>query len=62
MTLPNSRWTVRYSVKFYRFVKSGENLIRPDQEIILSWNQYESGEDPMLEWVLHYGKHPPIHK
>jgi len=54
MKLPNSHWTVRYSVKFYKFVETGENVIRPDQEIIPSWDDYRSGRDPVLEWVLHY--------
>jgi len=54
MKLPNSHWTVRYSVKLYRFVESGENVIRPDQEIIPSWDDYRSGRDPVLEWVLNY--------
>jgi hypothetical protein len=54
MKLPNSHWTVRYSVKFYKFVENGENLIRPDQEIIPSWDDYRSGRDPVLEWVLNY--------
>lgn len=52
--LPNSHWTLRYSVKFYKFVESGENVIRPDQEIIPSWEDYQSGRDPVLEWVLNY--------
>jgi C-terminal processing protease CtpA/Prc len=56
MKLPNSHWTVRYSVKFYKFVETRENLIRPDQEIIPSWDDYRSGRDPVLEWVL---KQPP---
>ncbi len=55
MTLPNSHWTVRYSVKFYTFVKSGENVIRPDREIAPSWNDYRAGRDPVLDWVLAYG-------
>jgi hypothetical protein len=54
MKLPNSHWTVQYSVKFYKFVETGENLIRPDQEIIPSWDDYKSGRDPVLEWVLNY--------
>ena len=54
MKLPNSHWTVRYSVKFYRFVATGENLIRPDQEIIPSWEDYRSARDPVLQWVLIY--------
>ena len=55
MKLPNSHWTVRYSVKFYKFVESGENLIRPDQEVIPSWDDFKAGRDPVLEWVLNYG-------
>jgi hypothetical protein len=62
MTLPNSHWKVRYSVKFYRFVENGENLIRPDQEIIPSWTDYQSGRDPVLEWVLNYGNPPAANK
>jgi Peptidase family S41 len=54
MTLPNSHWTVRYSVKFYKFVENGENLIRPDHEIIPSWNDYRSGSDPVLDWITRY--------
>ncbi len=52
--LPNSHWTLRYSVKFYKFVESGENVIRPDQEIVPSWDDYRSGRDTVLEWVLNY--------
>lgn len=54
MTLPNSHWKANYSTKFYSFVKSGENLIRPDQEIKTSWKDYEDGRDPVLDWVLKY--------
>ena len=54
MKLPNSQWTVRYSVRFYKFVETGDNVIRPDQEIIPTWNDYKSGRDPVLEWVLAY--------
>ena len=57
MKLPNSHWTVRYSVKFYTFVETGENIIRPDQEIIPTWDDYRYGRDPVLEWVLNYGAH-----
>jgi Peptidase family S41 len=52
MKLPNAGWTVRYSVKFYKFVETGENIIRPDQEIVASWDDYRCGRDPVLEWVL----------
>ena len=52
MKLPNSHWTVRYSVRFYKFVKAGENVIRPDKEIVPSWQDYRAGRDPVLQWVL----------
>jgi hypothetical protein len=52
MVLPNSRWVARYSVKFYRFAGSGENLIRPDKEIAETWDDYRMGRDPVLAWVL----------
>jgi hypothetical protein len=54
MTLPNSHLTVRYSTKFYKFVESGENAIRPDQEILATWEDYKAGRDLVLEWVLKY--------
>jgi hypothetical protein len=53
-TLPNSRLVLRYSVKYYKFVESGDNIIRPDKEIIPSWSDYKAGRDPVLDWVLKY--------
>ena len=50
--LPNSHLTLCYSVRFYRFVEGGENLIRPDREIIPSWAEFKDGRDPVLDWVL----------
>jgi hypothetical protein len=52
--LPNSHLTLRYSTRYYKFVESGENAIRPDREIVPSWDEYKAGRDPVLEWVLHY--------
>jgi hypothetical protein len=54
MTLPNSRLEVRYSVKFYKFVEGGENVIRPDHEIVPTWDDFKAGRDPVLGWVLKY--------
>jgi hypothetical protein len=52
MMLPNSHLTVRYSTRYYKFSEGGENAIRPDREIVLSWADYKGGRDPVLEWVL----------
>jgi hypothetical protein len=54
MTLPNSRLVVRYSTRYYRFVETGENVIRPDLEVIPSWADYRAGRDPVLDAALTY--------
>jgi hypothetical protein len=59
MVLPNSHWTVRCSIKFYKFTKSSENLIRPDKEIPETWDDYNSGRDPVLDWVLQQSAREP---
>jgi hypothetical protein len=48
----NSRWVARYSVRFYRFVRGEENLIRPDREIAETWADFQAGRDPVMNWVL----------
>jgi len=53
-TLPNSGLTLRYSTKYYEFVKSGDNVIRPDQEVETPWLDFKDGRDPVLEWILAY--------
>jgi hypothetical protein len=52
MTLPNSHLTVHYSTRYYRFIKNGENLVRPDREIIPTWEDFKAGRDPVLDWVM----------
>jgi hypothetical protein len=52
LTLPNSRLTLRYSTRFYRFVDWGENVIKPDVEVPTSWADYRTGLDPVLDSVL----------
>jgi hypothetical protein len=50
--LPNSHLVVRASTLYYEFRKHGENAVRPNKEIIPSWNDVKSGRDPVLEWAL----------
>ena len=52
MVLPNSQWVARYSVRFYRFVRGEENLIRPDREITEMWADFQAGRDSVVDWVL----------
>ena len=53
-TLPNSHLTVHYSSEFYKFVGTGENVVKPDKEIEFTWEDYMAGRDPALEWALNY--------
>ncbi len=52
MILPNSRWVARYSVRFYRFARGEENLIRPDREVADTWGDFQAGRDPVMGWVI----------
>jgi len=54
VSLPNSHLVLRYSIKFYTFVEQGPNLIRPDKEIVPTWDEYRSGRDPVLEWIARF--------
>ena len=50
--LPNSHLVVRASTLYYTFRKAGENAVRPDKEIIPTWDDVKAGRDPVLDWVL----------
>jgi hypothetical protein len=54
MRLPNSQLLVRYSTRYYKFAEGDENIIRPDREVVIAWEDYKAGRDPVLEWVLQY--------
>ncbi|MGA2130707.1 MAG: hypothetical protein ABSH50_00200 [Bryobacteraceae bacterium] len=54
MRLPNSHLLVRYSTQYYKFAESVDNIIRPDEEVATTWEDYKAGRDPVLEWVLKY--------
>jgi hypothetical protein len=50
--LPNSHLVVRASTLYYTFRKKGENAVRPNKEIIPSWDEVKAGRDPVMDWVL----------
>jgi hypothetical protein len=52
MRLPNSRLVASYSVRYYQFIKGGENIVRPDHEVRTSWGDFKKGLDPALQWAL----------
>jgi hypothetical protein len=51
-SLPNSGLIVRYSTKFYAFVRSGPDEVVPDEIVVPTWAQFVAGEDPALTWAL----------
>jgi hypothetical protein len=50
--LPNSHLVVRASTLYYVFRKHGENVVRPEKEIIPNWDDVRTGRDPVMNWVL----------
>ncbi len=50
--LPNSHLVIRASTLYYAFRKHGENAVRPDKEIIPTWDDVKAGRDPVMDWVL----------
>jgi hypothetical protein len=40
------------STLYYEFRKTGENAVRPDKEIIPTWDDVKVGRDPVLDWAL----------
>lgn len=52
--LPNSRLKLRYSIDYYSFWSGPDNEIVPDKVIPTSWDDFKTGQDPVLDWVLSY--------
>jgi hypothetical protein len=50
--LPNSKLTVSYSSRYYKFQDSDTPAVMPDKLIEPDWKSYKSGRDPVLEWIL----------
>jgi hypothetical protein len=50
--LPNSKLTVGYSIRYYKFQDSDSPAVMPDKLIEPDWKSYKSGRDPVLEWIL----------
>jgi hypothetical protein len=50
--LPNSHLVIRASTLYYEFRKHAENAVRPEKEIIPTWDDVKAGRDPVMDWVL----------
>ncbi len=58
MRLPKSNLVIRYSTRWYAFVKNGPNAIEPDVPVAQSWTDYANGQDSALNYVLASSPHP----
>jgi hypothetical protein len=50
--LPNSGLRVSYSTRHYRFGADSATAVHPDQHIEPDWQDFRSGRDPVLDWIL----------
>ncbi|MEK6335438.1 MAG: hypothetical protein AABM67_10855 [Acidobacteriota bacterium] len=52
--LPNSGLRVSYSTRYHRFGAETDSEIAPDKMIEPSWEEFRTGRDPVMEWILSY--------
>jgi len=50
--LPNSGLRVSYSTRYYRFGADSDTAVEPDRRIEPTWQDFRSGRDPALDWIL----------
>lgn len=50
--LPNAGLGVSYSIGYYRFGADADSAVVPDKRIQPTWEQFRSGRDPVVEWIL----------
>jgi hypothetical protein len=50
--LTNSGLRVSYATRYYRFAAEGDTAVIPDVRIEPTWQQFRSGRDPVLDWIL----------
>ena len=50
--LPNSGLRVSYSTQHYRFGEDSATAVEPDQRIEPKWEEFRSGRDAVLDWIL----------
>jgi hypothetical protein len=50
--LSNSGLRVSYATRYYQFVAEGDTAVLPDVHIQPTWEQFRSGRDPVLDWIL----------
>lgn len=52
IVLPNSHLVVHVSIRYYRLVDEDTPGLMPDRRINVTWADFVSGRDPVLDWIL----------
>ena len=50
--LPSSNLKISYSSRYYKFQDQDTPAVMPDKLIETSWEAYQAGRDPVMEWIL----------
>lgn len=50
--LPHSQLSISCSTRFYQFQAEDTPAVVPDKLIEPSWDAYQAGRDPVMEWIL----------
>jgi len=50
--LPHSGLRVSYATRYYRFGEDADTAVEPDRRIEPTWQDFLSGRDPVLDWIL----------
>jgi hypothetical protein len=56
IVLPNSQLNFSCSTRFYQFQDEDTPAVTPDRLIAPTWEAYQAGRDPVMEWILAYSK------
>src|SRR5947207_3111928 len=52
LRLPNSGFRISYSTQYHRFGADADSAVVPDQNIEPTWEEFRTGRDPVMEWIL----------
>lgn len=52
LRLPNSGFRISYSTQYHRFGADADSAVVPDQHIEPTWEEFRTGRDPVMEWIL----------
>jgi hypothetical protein len=52
LRLPNSGCRISYSTQYHRFGADADSMVVPDQPIEPTWEEFRTGRDPVMEWIL----------